>query len=652
MPTLNWIGKDKIVNLHLEVPYRVLEHKYGFRSDDVNNTSPTNSGNKIIHGDNLGALKSLLPEYEGRINCIYFDPPYNTGNEGWIYNDNVSEPHIKKWLGEVVGKEGEDLTRHDKWVCMMYPRLALMGKLISFDGVIAISIGYQEVHSLYWLCKSIFPTKQVVVVTIQTSGGKPSEGFNYSQEYLVFVAPRGFSPNPSSEAMNEYSSPYHAMTLAGFNQVSRPNQVYPIYIRKDNGAFDHVGKSLQDLIDEGSVLESEKASFKFDYNTPDDQLSVVWPVTKKGDPCAWRLTPESFKKDWDNGFIKISPAQNKKNKNLYSVQYLADGIKEKIISGVFKTYRISEDPAIKTVEVNDFTTGGVNIPTIWTDKKYYTERGSTELTRIFGKKDKFPYPKPKALVMDILRRVTTKDSLILDSFAGSGTTGQATLELNKEDGGNRKFILVEMMDYADSITAERIKRVMSGYPFTGEVKEEIYSKKITPKNLANGAELLKEAQEEVERVAGQYTQISKPTIKDNCLKVIGTKTYSDNMEGLGGSFDFYELGEPLFTVEDNINEDILIDKIREYVYFTETGKHLERSSQESKYLLDTFEGTGYYLYFEKGNSTCLSKSTIGKVITERAEQYIVYADSCTLSDDFLSNNNITFKKIPSEIRRF
>ena len=101
----------------------------------------------IIHGDNLEALKALLPQYEGKVKCIYIDPPYNTGNEGWCYNDNVSDPHIQKWLGEVVGKEGEDLTRHDKWLCMMYPRLMLLQKLLADDGVIFISIDDNELYA-------------------------------------------------------------------------------------------------------------------------------------------------------------------------------------------------------------------------------------------------------------------------------------------------------------------------------------------------------------------------------------------------------------------------------------------------------------------------------------------------------------------------
>lgn len=156
MPTLNWIGKDKVVNHHLDVPYRILEHKYGFRSDDLKDKSETHSGNMIIHGDNLEALKSLMPEFEGKIDCVYIDPPYNTGEESWVYNDNVNDPHILNWLNNVVGKEGEDLSRHDKWLCMIYPRLMLLYKLLSNDGTIFISIDDNECFYLKVLCDYIF----------------------------------------------------------------------------------------------------------------------------------------------------------------------------------------------------------------------------------------------------------------------------------------------------------------------------------------------------------------------------------------------------------------------------------------------------------------------------------------------------------------
>ena len=144
MPTLQWIGKEKVVSHHHDVTFRTLEHQYGFRVDDPDDTSETFSGNKIIHGDNLEALKALLPEYEGRVDCVYIDPPYNTGNEKWVYNDNVNDPQIRRWLNLVVGAEGEDLSRHDKWLCMMYPRLTLLRQLLSNDGAIFVSIGDDE----------------------------------------------------------------------------------------------------------------------------------------------------------------------------------------------------------------------------------------------------------------------------------------------------------------------------------------------------------------------------------------------------------------------------------------------------------------------------------------------------------------------------
>lgn len=183
MPTLEWIGKDKVINHHQKVPFRVLEEQYTYNAEK--------SDNMIIRGDNLEALKALLPKYEGRIKCIYIDPPYNTGNEGWVYNDNVNDPKIKKWLGEVVGKEGEDLSRHDKWLCMMYPRLKLLQKLLSDDGAIFISIGDDEFSSLKIICNEIFGNKNFVdtiiwqkIYTVKNS----AQYFSGMHDYILVYA--------------------------------------------------------------------------------------------------------------------------------------------------------------------------------------------------------------------------------------------------------------------------------------------------------------------------------------------------------------------------------------------------------------------------------------------------------------------------------
>ena len=146
MPTLNWIGKENVINHHNEIEYNVLACKENFGEQ--------NSGNLLVKGDNLLALKALLPYYANQIKMIYIDPPYNTGNTSWIYNDAVDSPIIKKWLHATVDKE--DLSRTDKWLCMMYPRLKLLHKFLKEDGVIFISIDEAEVNTLKLIMDEIF----------------------------------------------------------------------------------------------------------------------------------------------------------------------------------------------------------------------------------------------------------------------------------------------------------------------------------------------------------------------------------------------------------------------------------------------------------------------------------------------------------------
>lgn len=181
MPTLEWIGKSKVINHHQDVPFRVLERKYSF-DENGQHDEDNSSENMIIRGDNLEALKALLPQYEGRVKCIYIDPPYNTGNEGWVYNDNVNDPKIKKWLGEVVGKEGEDLTRHDKWLCMMYPRLKLLQKLLADDGVIFISIDDTEISNLRLLMDEVFGASNFVTTVIWHKNYAPKSSAKFFSE--------------------------------------------------------------------------------------------------------------------------------------------------------------------------------------------------------------------------------------------------------------------------------------------------------------------------------------------------------------------------------------------------------------------------------------------------------------------------------------
>ena len=582
MPTLDWIGKKKVVNHHLDVPFKVLENKYTYSADN----KATTSQNKIIHGDNLEALKSLLPEYEGRIDCIYIDPPYNTGNEGWIYNDNVNDPRIKKWLGEVVGKESEDFTRHDKWLCMMYPRLKLLQKLLSEDGKLVISISFHELHNLLLLLKELFSTKQIIPITVQTSGGKPSGGFNFTHEYLVFVTPVDFTPHALDFCGGNERTPFEGLTLATFDKTQRPNQTYPIFIDEKTGLFVGTGKSLQNQIDDGSYT-GEKKDFIYDYSIAPKGCVAVWPVTSKGKECVWRQIADRLKSDWEKGYIRITKNKSEKNKNKFSVQYLPAGIISKIENGELQI--IGKEENAPTLIFGDNQTVGGQIPTIWTEKEFYTVKGTELLNDIFPEQQKvFEYSKPVDLIQNVLQAISDKDSIILDSFAGSGTTAHAVLNLNKKDEGLRKFIIIELMDYAESITVERVKRVIKGY---GDV------------------------------------------------------------EGTNGDFSFYELGEPLL-INNLLNENIETPVIREYIYFTETGKKIpDNTASENQYFLGCNYGAAYWFYYEKDHATTLDIQFL-QTIKNKYEQYIIYADICLLPKELLSKNNIIFKKIPRDIKRF
>ena len=543
MPTLTWIGKEKVVNHHQEVPYRVLEHKYGFRADDPADTTPTNSGNKIIHGDNLEALKSLLPEYEGRIKCIYIDPPYNTGNEKWVYNDNVNDPRIKKWLGEVVGKQGEDLSRHDKWLCMMYPRLKLLHKLLADDGVIFISIDDNELANLKQLCDEIF-------------------GANNFIDFFSWVktetpANLSYKTKKSVEYIVCYQKSKNDIKFRGLEKESKSS----------NGLMNQTN-AIKELIFPANIVDTglKDGVYKAGpYGTDSYDIQLLEDVQVKNGIF---ITPVKLQ-----GKFKWSQSNLDKE--------ISNGTRISIRTIAFSpSYeKASYEPEVPWNIIN--RNFGVDT----------NEVASTLLTTIFGEKT-FDFPKPVTLISYLANFINNKDAIILDSFAGSGTTAHAVLNLNK-DGGNRKFILVEMEDYAENITAERVRRVMNGY---GEGKNVV--------------------------------------------------------AGTGGAFDYYELGAPMFDQEKNLNEEIDEEKIREYIYYTETKRHLDRErTEKAKYLLDTYNGTGYYFYYEREQLTTLGFDTL-YIVTERAEQYVIYADICTLSKEDLAKRKIIFKKIPRDIKRF
>ena len=407
MPSLNWIGKEVVVNHDKEVPFKLLRK---VKSVSVGN----NSQNLIIHGDNLEALKALMPYYKGKIKCIYIDPPYNTGNEKWVYNDNVNSPKIKKWLGKTVGAEGEDLTRHDKWLCMIYPRLKLLKDLLSDEGVIFVSIDDSEQANIRLILDEIFGYDNFIATFVRKSGVAPRlDAKHISKEHDYILC---YSKNESKLKLNK---------------VSR--ELDTSYRLEDK----HVklrGKYKLNKLDRGSIRYSEKS----DYPIVAPDKTLIYPGGKK-EKNGWTWRWSEKKLDWGikNDFIVFK--KSKKGGSVYFKQY---------------QYVDNEGNQIKR-----------EIPFKTLLLEHYNEMANRELKNIFKDK-KFNYPKPLVLLKDLISIISSPNDIILDSFAGSGTTGHASLDLNKEDKGNRKFILIEMEnDIAKTITAERIKRAIKKYDY-------------------------------------------------------------------------------------------------------------------------------------------------------------------------------------------
>lgn len=427
--------------------------------------------NLYIEGDNLEVLKLLQETYLGKIKMIYIDPPYNTGHD-FVYEDDFSQKaddyasnsgQYNEQGNRLVSNTESNGRFHTDWLNMMYPRLRLAKDLLSPDGVIAISIGYQEINNLVRMCQEIFDGRLIMPITVQTSGGKPNCGFNISHEYIVFAVPNDFEPIPTEEDMKEYSTPYHGMNLATFNQVQRPNQVYPIYIDSE-GCIIGCGKTLQERLDDGSFTGRPNEYVYGDGDVmPKEAMTAVWPITNKNEQCVWRLIPSRLMKDWQQGYIKVIPSA----KGTYSIQYLSEGIISKIKSGELATYKISTNPRIPTLDVKDYKTAGAGIPTVWTNTQYYTTRGSNQIKELFGQKC-FSYPKPLELLLYIFKRTTSNQDIVLDFFSGSSTSAHAILKLNAEDGHKRKFIMVQLPEHCE----DQSEAQKAGYENICEIGKE------------------------------------------------------------------------------------------------------------------------------------------------------------------------------------
>jgi site-specific DNA-methyltransferase (adenine-specific)/adenine-specific DNA-methyltransferase len=549
MPTLNWIGKDAVVNHHKQVPFRLLKcnDKLSVGED---------SGNLLVQGDNLEALKALLPYYAGQVKCIYIDPPYNTGNEGWVYNDNVNSPEMREWLGKVVGGEAEDLSRHDKWLSMMYPRLVLLHQMLREDGSLWVSIDDNEVHHARSFLDEIFGQSNFITSVIWQKMFSPKSSARHlseSHDYILVYAKNSVSWER--------------------NLLTRTEQHDKRYTNPDNdprGPWSSSDMSARNYYSQGTY-------------------SITAPSGRKiaGPPKGmyWRVSKETFEELNKDNRIWWGKAGN----NVPRIKRFLSEVQE-----------------------------GVVPQTIWFHQEVgNTQEAKKEIVKIIpDETEVFITPKPTRLLQRIFQIATNPGDLVLDSFAGSGTTGDVILQMNNEDGGNRRFILVEMdRNIAQNITAERLKRIVQGYAYKdqrGKMKKE---------------------------------------------------------KGLGGGFRYCELGLTLFDADGQIREEVKYADLAQHVYFIETGQPLPltpspspqsgrggRGAKNHFPLLGVHNGTAVYLLYngilkdKRANGGNVLTRAMLQSLPKHEGPKIIYGTGCLLSEEKLQEMGITFRQIPYEVK--
>ena len=565
MPTLNWIGKDAVINHHHEVKFRLLKDVAEL---SVARTVPVQgAGNRtgdcadhpenlIVEGDNLEALKALLPYYAGQVKCIYIDPPYNTGNEGWVYNDNVKSPLMTEWLGKVVGKEGETLDRHDRWLCMMYPRLALLKEFLREDGSIFISLDDNEITNLRYVMNEIFGESNFVA-------------------HLIWQ--KKYSPQNDARFFSEMHD--HILVYARSGAHWRRNLIPRT--EKQDQAYKNPDNDPRGSWKASDLTRAEHRDRDF--------YGIVTPSGKTVVPAKGR--------SWSRPVDEIE--------RLRADNRLWFGTKGDAI------------PSLKRF-ISEVKDGVVPTTILGRDECGDNQESKQELKEI-GMATLFATPKPTRLIERILQIATNPGDLVLDSFAGSGTTGHAVLKMNaaarretdtpvcpseSEQTGvsaslDRRFILVEMEPtIAKTITAERVKRVAAGY----------------------------------------------------------TNAKGEAVAGLGGGFRYCQLGEPLFDEAGQIRPTVKFGELARHVWFTETGEPLPRERVMNTPLLGVHRGRAIYLLYNGilGDKSAQGGNVLTRAVLAELPAFdgpkVVYAAGCLLGPDRLSAYQITVRQTPYEIR--
>lgn len=531
MPLLDWIGKKAVVDHYTKVPFHLL------RENEALSVNGAGTGNLLVHGDNLVALKALLPYYGGQVKCICIDPPYNTGEQSWAYNDSVNSPEMKNWLGKVVGKDMEDLTRHDKWLCMMYPRMQLLVQFLRPDGFLFVCLDDVEIARFRLMMEEILPPKNYITTLIWKSrrnlDNRSLHNVSSDHEYVVAFRMGDNAFRGQEKDMDKYSNP-------------------------DN---DPRGPWMSDNL-VGLATKDRRPNLHYDLINP--ATGDVYPCHQKG----WRYSQETMQQKIAEGRI-LWPASK---------------------SGRPRHKKFANDLKSEFAGFSSFIDCG------------NTNEGTEEVSRIMGG-EQFIFPKPRTLIQSLLQQTTSDDDLILDSFGGTGTTAHAVLAQNASDGGNRRFILVEMDEnICKTVTKERLKRVISGYSYINNTNKEVV------------------------------------------------------VDGIEGGFQFCELGEPLFDSDGFINKAVSFKDLAHHIFFIATGEPLPANSDLTTPLIGKNNNVAVYLLYngilgdksEEGGNV-LTREVLAKLPKHDGHK-VIYGNGNLLGSTRLHKEGITFRQIPYEVR--
>lgn len=601
MPTLEFKGKQFVYSHHLGVPFRELQ-VVPDKSLPAKGKKPSLDDNLIIHGDNLEALKALLPTHAGKVDCIFIDPPYNTGNEGWCYNDNVRSPLMKEWLKKSANPvDKEDLERHDKWLCMMWPRINLLRDLLSEKGSIWITLDDNEVHRFKIIMDEIFGEESFIT------------SIAWQKMYTVKNSARHFSE------MHDHILVYAKdQTQWCRNLLSKSDDSADDYSNPDN--------------DERGPWTTNAIQARNYYSQ--GQYEIVSPAGRTHKPpkgTYWRISKSSFEELDADGRIWWG-------RNGDSIPRIKKFLSE--------------------------SKEGVVPATVW----FYRDAGSNssakeKLRDIFSDSDEelFLTPKPVELLSRVLEIAASNESLVLDSFAGSATTAHAVLEANKRDNGNRRFILVECEDYADTLTAERLRRVINGYLYTGTQREELHRENITWSTFEKKQGKVLEHVASIENLHGHEYDKIKKQIKDGVLTVTGERKVEKTAPGLGGSFTYCTLGEPI-DIESLLTGKGLpsFEALARYVFYTATGQSLEKVGKPAP---DGFIGETdlfrVHLFYQpekewlRSNDAALNAERVAAIekSNQSGKRAIVFAVAKFMSQKELTARRIEFCQLPYAVHR-